>query len=451
MESVKNSGSTIVTSHSLRKFETRHIAPITIQLKEIFGHYETGEIILCNAPDFSNSEIPEVDIVNGVAVIEALKECRSIKILALSSYDSLVDRERGILKLIRTLIDMVDGIEHRLDSICYGFTKCPVMTDINALLVDFKSSIMDAFSESDSVLMTVLLDMIEKTVNGAALKIDPIDGDPKELIKKFKHIHGIAYPGEVFRFSINASAANNALVYIEQCEKVDHVRVKENAADAHEILKTYISEYGNFLHQKIRCKFNHTITCIDVQEDLFQGLRSIEICIDADSFCQAEKIMDNLSCAQRELADICTSDSVYKKSEELRKKFDNIVSTISSRYDSLDVEDYSFHSPKDLLKKLELVESRGGTRYHQIRMTVLRKVRQNFSLAIEKLLDTSLDERPAKIRSLNCALCFLPEELQTSFKLQLDEFSQLFTDEEKMRRVNLKTYSKTGTTTYPSS
>ncbi|CAF5039016.1 unnamed protein product, partial [Rotaria sp. Silwood1] len=203
MESVKNSGSTIVTSHSLRKYETRHIAPITIQLKEIFGHYETGEIILCNAPDFSNSEIPEVDIVNGVAVIEALKECRSIKILALSSYDSLVDRERGILKLIRTLIDMVDGIEHRLDSICYGFTKCPVMTDINALLVDFKSSIMDAFSESDSVLMTVLLDMIEKTVNGAALKIDPIDGDPKELIKKFKHIHGIAYPGEVFRFSIS--------------------------------------------------------------------------------------------------------------------------------------------------------------------------------------------------------------------------------------------------------
>ncbi|CAF1533599.1 unnamed protein product [Rotaria sp. Silwood1] len=383
MESVKNSGSTIVTSHSLRKYETRHIAPITIQLKEIFGHYETGEIILCNAPDFSNSEIPEVDIVNGVAVIEALKECRSIKILALSSCDSLVDRERGILKLIRTLIDMVDGIEHRLDSICYGFTKCPVMADINALLVDLKSSTVDAFSESDSVLMTVLLDMIEKTVNGAALKIDPIDGDPKELIKKFKHIHGIAYPGEVFRFSIR--------------------------------------------------------------------LRSIEVCIDADSFCQAEKIMDNLSCAQRELADICTSDSVSKKSEELRKKFDNIVSTISNRYDSLDVEDYSFHSPKDLLKKLELVESRGGTRYHQIRMTVLRKIRQNFSLAIEKLLDTPLDERPAKMRSLNCALCFLPEELQTSFKLQLDEFSQLFTDEEKMRRVNLKTYSKTGTTTYPSS
>ncbi|CAF1047786.1 unnamed protein product [Rotaria sordida] len=269
---------------------------------------------------------------------------------------------------------------------------------------------------------------------------------------------------------LDTSTANSALAYIKQCEKVDHVRVKESAADAYEILQNYISEYGNFLHQEIRRTFNHIITCVDVQDDplqythnlkmylqelsslsKFTGFRSIEVCIDADSFYQAEQSMDNLSCIQRELADIYASDSITKKSDELKKKMDDIVNTISNRYDSMNVEDYPFHSPHDLLKKLETVALRGRTRYHQTRISVLRKIQQNFNRAIDKLHDVPLDERPAKIRSLNYILCFLPEELKAPFKSQIDEMSQLFTDEEKMQKRNFEVYSKINTSTYSSS
>ena len=76
---------------------------------------------------------------------------------------------------------------------------------------------------------------------------------------------------QIYYFSkrLDASIANNALIYIKPCEKVDHTDVKQKAIEAHESLQNYINEYGNFLHQEIRKKFTYTITCVDIQEDPF--------------------------------------------------------------------------------------------------------------------------------------------------------------------------------------
>ncbi|CAF4663376.1 unnamed protein product, partial [Rotaria sp. Silwood2] len=81
-----------------------------------------------------------------------------------------------------------------------------------------------------------------------------------------------------FHFSdrIDASTANNALVYLSQCEKVDHHCVKESAADTHEILKKYLSEYGNFLNQEISKKFNYIIS-IDAEGGRFQHSQDLEM------------------------------------------------------------------------------------------------------------------------------------------------------------------------------
>ncbi|CAF4888037.1 unnamed protein product, partial [Rotaria sp. Silwood2] len=53
--------------------ETRYITPVTIPLKDILGPGETGTIILCDAPGFGDTAGLEVDIANGVGIIEALK------------------------------------------------------------------------------------------------------------------------------------------------------------------------------------------------------------------------------------------------------------------------------------------------------------------------------------------------------------------------------------------
>lgn len=199
-----NPGLIDVKSSPLSKSETRFLIPVTISLKDIFHSYETDEIILCDAPGFDDTESPEIDIANCVGVIRALKHCKSVKILALSSYRSLGDRGEGIQQLINILINMIDGIENRLNSILYGFTKYPSEIDIYAILSDIKTSRIDSdpLLRSNTSFITILNDMIEKT-RIDPIKIDPIHGDIKNIIEKLKNLRGIHYPDEVFQFSIN--------------------------------------------------------------------------------------------------------------------------------------------------------------------------------------------------------------------------------------------------------
>ncbi|CAF1112595.1 unnamed protein product, partial [Didymodactylos carnosus] len=213
---VKNPELNSIISSPLNKSETRYIAPVTVQLKDVLGAHENGVITLCDAPGFDDTAGPEVDIANSIGVIEALKGTKSVKILALSSFKSLGDRGQGIQKLAHILINMVDKIADRLDAIFYIFTKYPKKTDINASLLDiYKCKIdKDYTSQSDSPFAMVLSDMIDKTEGGACM-IDPVLDKPKLLIKKLKSVNGIQHPGEVFRFSMGKGTRDSIANHVQ--------------------------------------------------------------------------------------------------------------------------------------------------------------------------------------------------------------------------------------------
>ncbi|CAF3697929.1 unnamed protein product [Rotaria sp. Silwood1] len=173
-----------------------------------------------------------------------------------------------------------------------------------------------------------------------------------------------------------------------------------------------------------------------LSDTIIQGFDAIEALINIDSFLEAEQGMKNLSRVQRELAAYCTSTALIEKSKELRERLDGIVNEILQR-DFEDINTYSMNSPKDLITKLRIIALRGNARFNQVYNIMLGKIRQNFSTAIEQVRAAALEERVNKVRSLNGALCFLPDELQAPFKMQIDELSKLVTDEEKALRRDL--------------
>ncbi|CAF0976965.1 unnamed protein product [Didymodactylos carnosus] len=85
-----------------------------------------------------------------------------------------------------------------------------------------------------------------------------------------------------------------------------------------------------------------------------------------------------------------------------------------------------------------MVVSHGSAGFIQAYNSMLGKVRQSFSLAINEVHTAPLHERYVKIRSLNYALYFLPEDLQTQFKLQIDDLTKLIADEDEAHRQNLE-------------
>ncbi|CAF3045236.1 unnamed protein product [Rotaria sp. Silwood2] len=284
---ITNSGLENVISSARNKSETRYITPVTIQLKDIFGSYEFGEIILCDAPGFGDTAGPEVDIANGVGVIEAIKGCKSVKILALSSYKSLGDRGQGIQRLAHLLINMIHGIQDRLSAILYAFTKYPSTIDVSALLIDIKMSKVDTdpLLRSDSAFVTVLTDMINKTKVGAE-NIDPVCGDPRNIIGKLKNVHGIMFPEEVFRFSMSeetqACIANQAqrdnssvksafkhkdidlvVYYLNKLKTLKDLLEHSTARDTYEDAIRFVSDSINEYCTGVTKKFNRALVSQD--------------------------------------------------------------------------------------------------------------------------------------------------------------------------------------------
>ncbi|CAF4891749.1 unnamed protein product, partial [Rotaria sp. Silwood1] len=133
--------------------------------------------------------------------------------------------------------------------------------------------------------------------------------------------------------------------------------------------------------------------------------------MNTDNFAEAEKGIENIGRIQRDLTGICTSQTVMKKGEELREKL-------------------------DLLKRLTAV-AKHDPKYGQAYTALLGKLRQDFSGEIEKLRSVPRKERAGKLRALNYALCFVPDELQAPFKAHIDEINQNATDEDKMHERDL--------------
>jgi hypothetical protein len=217
---------------------------------------------------------------------------------------------------------------------------------------------------------------------------------------------------------------------IEIKENIDKIRIACNKHTIMELLdsttQTNLRAFDN--------EINENLSGI-----ILRGLNSIEAFMDADSFSEAEQGTETLSRVQRELTGYCTLPSVTEKSKELRERLDSIVTKILKGNNFDDVNTYSVNPPKDILDKLKKVASHGNARFTQAYTSMLGKIRQTFILAIEEARTAPLNERSVKIRSLNYALYFLPEDLQTQFKLQIDELSKLVVDEETAHKRDLET------------
>ncbi|CAF5031461.1 unnamed protein product, partial [Rotaria sp. Silwood1] len=299
---IKNSALINITSSPLQRSETRYIAPVTIQLRNVLGATGNGEITLCDAPGFDDRGGPEVNIANSIGVMEAINGTRSVKLLALSSYLSLGDKGQGIQKLAHILISMVNGIDDRLDAILYAFTKYPKEVNINARLTSIlqETETSNSTTKIDTIFQKVLEDMVEKTADDV-FRIEPLGEVPKKLIRTLKKIPDIKNPGEVFRLSMSettrASLSDHvqrdrlSIIYAMKYKDVDLTLyylndlyilkslVKENfIRDTYAESVRFVSEtISDYCTDMIK-KFNHALVSQDglKEKDILDYKASIE-------------------------------------------------------------------------------------------------------------------------------------------------------------------------------
>ena len=290
-----------VKSSCLNQSETRYIKPVKIDLRKLLGVTAKGFMNLCDAPGSGDTAGAEIDIANGVGIINAIKQCTSVKVVALISSRS-GNRGEGIRKLARLLVNLIKDIEDRLDSILYLFTKYPRDYNSHGDLISLKESLetTDPEIEKDSGFMMVINDMIEKTEN-ETLIVDPIEGDPKKILKTLIKMKEIKNPDESFQYALTQDSNNTirsqiykdlasiacglknknselALFYLNNIKTLNDLIEKDFLKEAYTVAINLISETLQNCVKETKTKFNKALHSQDglQQEDIQEYNNAID-------------------------------------------------------------------------------------------------------------------------------------------------------------------------------
>ncbi|KAL4441129.1 hypothetical protein ABPG74_002079 [Tetrahymena malaccensis] len=185
--------------------ETRFITPVIINYKDL-DMTKGGSIILCDSPGFDDTAGPEVDIANGLGIVKAIQLCKSVRPVILVSYQSIGDRGQGIKQLAHILVRFVKDMQDKLSSFSYLFSKFPKNYDIQSELTNIKQSLDQGTEEkSDKAYIYLFEDIIDKAKKSWN-KIDPIKGNPSDVLKALIREDGIEDPSQIFKFSITSNS-----------------------------------------------------------------------------------------------------------------------------------------------------------------------------------------------------------------------------------------------------
>jgi hypothetical protein len=97
--------------------------PFAFSVTKFINCVNVDGLILCDTPGFEDSQGPEVDIANGVGVVEGIRRCKSIIPAIVISYKSTGERFSGIKSLAKLIASMFTDLNNNIDAFIYIFTK----------------------------------------------------------------------------------------------------------------------------------------------------------------------------------------------------------------------------------------------------------------------------------------------------------------------------------------
>ncbi|CAF5099645.1 unnamed protein product [Rotaria sp. Silwood1] len=162
-----------VTTTPFARSETRCITPVTVNFKDV-GGYDDRIFVLCDSPGFEDTSGSEVDIANGVGIVQAIKGCKSVKLVVVLSYKSLGDRLNGLKVITHTLVDPInddpveflnqfldsDAIHHPDEVFQFSITEKSRAT-VHEQVRRHQLSILSATNRFDYLLVKYKLDQLK--------------------------------------------------------------------------------------------------------------------------------------------------------------------------------------------------------------------------------------------------------------------------------------------------
>ena len=180
-----------------------------------------------------------MDIANGISIVKAIRQCKSVKPVVLVSYRSIGDRFEGLKNLTHLLAKLIPGIKDQIQAFSYLFTKYPLdeRKTIHASLKNLGKTFNEQ-EKSDQSFMNLFADMLDKT-ESRTLVVDPIRDQPSKLLRELVNSATISNPSEVFELSITEKS--KAIVH-EQVRKYQLSLISAVERDEYPLIKYQLDQ-----------------------------------------------------------------------------------------------------------------------------------------------------------------------------------------------------------------
>ena len=99
--------------------------PLGFSVTKFINCVNVGDLIICDTPGFEDTQGHEVDIANGVGVVNGIRGCNSVYVSIVVSYKSTGERYKGMKSLAKLVSSMFTNLENHISTFIYIFTKFP--------------------------------------------------------------------------------------------------------------------------------------------------------------------------------------------------------------------------------------------------------------------------------------------------------------------------------------
>lgn len=194
-----------IKTSPLPESETQFITSTEITLKEI---KKKGSICLCDTPGFEDTNGPEVDIVNSIGIVKMMQNCKTVRpVILISSKDYDYARMQGLKNLTHILVGLLTDAKDYISSFAFLLTSFSKeqQDDFEMKLENLVKSLEEDSNNNDESFMIFFEELQEKLESHKPKFVDPIAGNPKDLLKYLIGINPISKPDEAFKFSLARS------------------------------------------------------------------------------------------------------------------------------------------------------------------------------------------------------------------------------------------------------
>nr|NGX38657.1 hypothetical protein [Chlamydiota bacterium] len=209
--------------------ETRYITAVPIDCGKMGDPFLEGRLVLCDAPGFGDTAGVEVDVANGLGLVEAMRECKSVRLFILVSQEGMGDRMQGVKLIAHRLLSLIPNIGDVLSSITYGFTKYETEEGRRNIPGKIESVYKELIKEEgvDRLFKDVVLDMGKKT-RSRTLVVDLKSNQEarNQLLSALKDATPVADPASIFAYDPKAEAREAIAGHVYKCRRSLDVALK---------------------------------------------------------------------------------------------------------------------------------------------------------------------------------------------------------------------------------